>query len=338
MSLMTSRVKSESPGNSSTNVPKSLIVENPSEESSSNIKSVYSRVVLRHIIDGLIWAVAEREEVPEDLVLCLEQMSSLWKICVATAPFSALEQLKISGPIMEIIESPFKDSLQNSILYSYAMLLECAYDWLKVGGPEGPKNEEISRHLAGVLRDRAGDTNTAIYSRVMESCYCQISSSVPTLVNLCVSLSKGDEKSPTVSDIDIRDHMSYLLFKFIFNRVAKLPEGCVELEKTVFEEKNSPLQYLNVFSWLSVKHRSQWPWLLLCLGFNQMPEKAMVLFLDEALVLTGDSKMLQILLRAAAISWQGTKFSSKNYSGFIKLRGTVAVKSIQVFFQWCLSR
>lgn len=287
----------------------------------------YSRVVLRLAARGCGWGLSDWDEAPEDLMLCIDQLSMLWTTFSSFCPPAALSQLVIPGAY-----AGHASCLQHSLAGCYRSLLEVGFNWLdwvesssNTNDPQSPLAQLLESNLCTAM----GFANATVYSRMAETCNRWTTTCLPSVVKVSVALQSTDGVTGR------RHEDSSHVLRFAFDTVKELADRRPVVARPMAAASST--RY-DIFDWLGVEDRSHWPWLILNAGFSHLPPTDVFSFLDERCI-PSDSDMLTALLCAAANSWWRSTTPHRHGTAASRPQAaTPAAKTPLSLVQWCLSR
>ena len=287
----------------------------------------YSRVVLRLAAQGFGWGLSDWDEAPEDLILCIDQLSVLWTTFSSFCQSAHLLQLLIPGT------SPGEEScLQHSLAGCYRSLLEVGFnwlDWIHSSSTADASPAPLAQLLESNLCAAMGFANAAVYSRMVETCSRWTTSCLPSVVKISIAL------QPTDSAAGQRKEITAHVLKFSFDAVKEVSE-----KKTIVQPivPAYSARY-DIFSWLGIEDSSHWPWLIMDAGFSFVPPSDVFSFLDDICIPSGNSHLLTNLLCAAANSWWRSTTPRHPGASSSRLHSILPASKTPLFLvQWCLSR
>lgn len=301
-------------------------IKQPNTDISSRNEAVlgrnYNRIVLRQSIRGCIWGISDMEEAPEDLLLCIEQLSVLWALCSHFCPRDAFTQLQVpcSGNGGDILEC-----LNNTCMSSFCAIVDAGFSWLSLSDDmtESLNKCPTAWCLEDNLRDSVGFAKAAVLSQIMESCTNCFLSSVSTVLRISCVLHSNQASSNDVGKIASE------VLKTIYCRVETASKN-IRGPKRLYPVDRG----VGIFNWLTLENPSHWPWVLVSAGFLSLSPNSIFSFIDYCCIETENIQLLKILLSAAANAWwQATSISDTDF------RGPASTGKVpQLLIQWCLSR
>lgn len=310
----------------------------------SQVPLNYSRVVLREVVSDSIWGVGDWEEAPEDLILCLEQLSVLWSIFSVSCSKTALSQLYTPGTEDKLyLESIFKSSFSNSLFSSFLSIVDASFEWVKWDMSEKSQNEQSNFHsvLVETALNFLGPSNAVVISRLLQACCSARINLFPSVVRSCKAICLNSSGTSFLFSHVEEDAISQAVLLELYIRMqnaSRYPFGgsaaIAKVDKVVV-----PV----LFEWLNIYRKTDWVYLLLSPGFAVLPFDTMSSLLDSRCLESGDLTLAKYLIDAIGDAWWQASSNDVASRRIINVEehlssSIVASRALQCLVLWCLSR